>query len=369
MAHMKPTRTTPTVDARTEEDDESQTAQEETSEPAAMSPFALSVAAAKKRKQHYIMVPASDRDVKLQKREPQIRRQQSQGATTHTLTTARAEDKPPLLERTPLERTPLYVMLSEDLELPHDICDGILAALKDTLGEDYALQLAREEWFRDLANWERYKVEVLVTISATTSALAMPLVHPQTDELLFQVCRLVDQNERHTIDVNCPDEEALNRLEQEGWIMGEGQTWGENDCLADSVLQVLMASGLVGSLEEAQRRHMCAANRVCLNSVDVLMPRDIHGCIDSRAFLQHHRHVEATCLFFLEQQGDVTIIPVAGLHFSVHARLACMEDDIFVCARRGLAPGPPIQMHLYDQTGKGFHGYHCIPMFHRYIIP
>ena len=47
----------------------------ETDAPTDISPFALSVSAAKKRALQYVMVPANDRDIKLQKREPQQRRE------------------------------------------------------------------------------------------------------------------------------------------------------------------------------------------------------------------------------------------------------------------------------------------------------
>jgi len=64
------------------------------------------------------------------------------------------------------------------------------------------------------------------------------IVHIVTEQTVVQV-----------VGLDGSDREALTVLERSGLYRGKGEVWGENDCLLDSILQLLISG--VGSLTAA----------------------------------------------------------------------------------------------------------------------
>ena len=146
-------------------------------------------------------------------------------------------------------------------------------------------------------------------------------------ELLFHVTRLALVQDTVRIPVETTDMEKLDDLEQQGWQRRDGETWGSNDCLADSLLQLLFESGVVllpvvsEGEQGTMRREACRENRQALCASDALHPRDSDGVLDPRTYLQHDRHAAATVQFFMNRFGLGGGLPQAGICLVVHTRL------------------------------------------------
>ena len=121
--------------------------------------------------------------------------------------------------------------------------------------------------------------------SSALSWLARSLLQ----ELLFALFRVVEAQAPVCVRT---DEEKLLELGAQGFRKGNGRVWGESDCLADSLLQLFIASGFVP--EAVDRRSACEVNRARLECVPGLVPRDRDGRVVRGGMLQHHRHAEAT---------------------------------------------------------------------------
>ena len=66
-------------------------------------------------------------------------------------------------------------------------------------------------------------------------------------ELLFRVARIAVAQQSQRLDVRTTDHEKISELTHSGWELRRGEVWGENDCLADSLLQLLLHHGIVGA--------------------------------------------------------------------------------------------------------------------------
>ena len=139
---------------------------------------------------------------------------------------------------------------------------------------------------------------------------------------------------------------------------------GENDCLADSLLQLLIFHGIVA--DDVDRKAACLANRVRLEAQEDLVPRDVDGCLDFGGFLQHHRHARPTVEFFCERFGcSEDVLPVAGFRLVVHARSdddAHPADEMVICEGCGRRAGPCLVCHLFSWTAELHEGYHYDPL-------
>ncbi len=168
--------------------------------------------------------------------------------------------------------------------------------------------------------------------------------------------------------------------------MGVGWVHGNNECCADSLLQLLSRAGFVeGSLatDVSGRRKACSACRAHLinHENEQLHPkqRTSTGAVASvsdaehdAAFLQHDVHAEAIVRFFVEMFSGVRPLPVEGLHIGVFTRwdspmLPAENNSVFVCQTLLLENGqrapPTIVLEMYNNTGSGFTGYHYDPIF------
>ena len=257
----------------------------------------------------------------------------------------------------------LHQKLSAHLHLPGDVCVGLLQALVEAFGRERGPKLANEAWIIDLSNWGEFAREVTTLSDAGDAALVMPLCVHLAAELIFQVTRLVAHDEKQNVDLDATDNETIGTLKSAGWEFGNGMPHG-NDCLADSLLQLLIMNCVVADVPSAPApKKACEANRVQLNSSLELRPRNIHGVVAPGAFLQHHRHAEATIMFFLRHIGARSGIPKEGIRIHVHARVQHMCDIIHVCKGLGTSEAPIIDLHVYNWTGRGVDGYHYDPLY------
>jgi hypothetical protein len=160
--------------------------------------------------------------------------------------------------------------------------------------------------------------------------------------------------------------------------MGVGVIWGNNECLADSLLQLMVHHGLLsGVMSLEMRERACKSNRAWLvgHADPMFRPRRAGAAgfgidvEDAGAFLQDCVHAEPTVRFFATRFADrkSRALPPEGILLIVHSRYdsitlpasemrICRDDD---CG----AVEPPVIFHLYNLTGRGYSGYHYDPLF------
>ena len=171
------------------------------------------------------------------------------------------------------------VKLNSNLGLHPIICAGVLASLVEELGEERTNRIASESWVVDLENWYNFAVDVLLIPGAPAgNDEAIQAIFPKARELMFQVVRIVNQQE-HLAPLegtNTTDDEAIQALSASAMTLGSGNPWAQNDCLSDSLLQLLIDVGVVGAhVTPAERQIACKGLRNHLNMHDALCPRDI----------------------------------------------------------------------------------------------
>ena len=188
----------------------------------------------------------------------------------------------------------------------------------------------------------------------------------QVGELVHHLLHVVSCHETNPLNLSCSDSERLRVLESQGLFLLQGCTWNANNCLPDSLLQCMMAHRLLAPPDGPSflfRQAACADFRAhcCSGSVPVLVPRNVQGCVDQTAYMQHHRHAEAAVRFFLERFSGSVGVPVEGICLHVHARYdtaASPADEVLIAHRVGSSQGPPLHFHLFCSTGSGSSGYH-----------
>lgn len=165
-------------------------------------------------------------------------------------------------------------------------------------------------------------------------------------------------------------------------MRGQGQSFTDdegrcaNDCLADSLLQLLVRGGFLAECTWDERRMACAQNRRALvDGLEDLRPRQRDSFTnadlgpDPRAYLQHDVHAASTVRFFMEWFGSRgkkrRELPAAGICLSVRSRFDSAVLPLarsVICAGRD-AVGEPVEFALYNSTGSGTSGYHYDPVF------
>ena len=169
------------------------------------------------------------------------------------------------------------------------------------------------------------------------------------------------------------DGDRLEELKQEGWQWRKGMVWGRGDCLADSLLQLLihhlvLPAELQWEMCDGrwERDRACEANRrhLCEHEDMGLRPRTFRGVEDRRAYLEHDRHGEEIISFFMNRYSGRRLreLPRGGIQLIVKTRYDSMEGYALqkrICADRvGTEAGPPLVFVLYCwSTGDGG-GYH-----------
>ena len=258
---------------------------------------------------------------------------------------------PALAVRDSILQTRLCRRLVE-LRLEEDILEAVLGQLQVMFGQGRAWELANRAGFADVERWEHFVADVQQAKNSWSEGLFIVHVQRHVSELLFALQRAFG------VEKEISNEEAKDVLRLAGFEYRIGKIWGENDCLADSLLQLLIFHGLVP--EGSDRKRACLDNRVRLESSPDLVPRNIRGRLDFGGFLQHHRHAEATLDFFFERFAScMDLLPAAGVRLLVHTRSDDEEhpvDQLVVCEGRGRGPGPCLDFHLFNVTGDD----HCL---------
>ena len=256
-------------------------------------------------------------------------------------------------------------LLAMDVET--EVVEAFLAQILLQFGDGAAWELLDgddNEWFLVWDRWAAFSTE-LTHLRSTWDCEECPFVdHVKTllQELLFVTFRIVDAQVPATQVTNA---ERLAVLEARGFSKQNGQVWGENDCLADSLLQLMIWSHVVRA--GVDRKLACVHNRLHLELQPVLVPRSTNGAVNLGGMLQHHRHAAATLRFFLDWFAcDTTSFPAAGVRLSVHARYdgdVCSDVDV-ICVGLGTGAGGPLFFDLFNSTGEDYRGYHYDPLVH-----
>ena len=248
-----------------------------------------------------------------------------------------------------------------DLRLDQDIAASVLAWMQERFGQGFAWELACAPWLLAWARWESFVEEVQVAAASWSEGLLVFHARVKIEELLFALQRVVLSQQPRPQRSNTA---ALHQLLAAGLERRDGMVWGENDCLADSLLQLLIFHGVIP--EGVDRKAACLANRARLEAVAELVPRDMDGRVDFGGYLQHHRHAQPTLDFFIEWFAcPEVVLPSAGFRLVVHARSDDDEtppDEVVLCEGRGRRAGPRLECHVFNWTGRRHGGYHYDPL-------
>ena len=249
---------------------------------------------------------------------------------------------------------------------------AVLATLTDQFGEVRAVNVVAIEW----DGWNRMVNEVLELDVADEDVL-LQLAWDAVMRATRGFVRIAAENETMP---QMEDEARIAQLREQGWEKRFGRVFEANNCLADSLLQLLVHHGVLSpEISEPERQKACTANREGLLASDSalgLRPRKRDPFTaadlgeDDGAYLQHDVHAVPTVRFFLEwfaARGQVLReLPAAGIHLIVMSRFdspIAPMDELFICA--GLGSGDatgPLTFALYNVTGEGISGSHYDPM-------
>ena len=183
----------------------------------------------------------------------------------------------------------------------------------------------------------------------------------------------------HSAVKHLTDEQKEAVLRRQGLTVGVGEVWGANNCLADSLLQLMQEHEVIACCHKNDRKAACAALREELTNLPEESPlrpmqRDpVNSCplvLDDRAFLQSNVHGEYILKFFLryfDARGMlIRHLPSAGVHISVCSRF---DSDVLpvestdVCHAEVVdVDGEPLDFKLFNRTGEGVSGYHYDPI-------
>ena len=267
--------------------------------------------------------------------------------------------------------------------LPANIVCAICAELQRSLGDAEALRLAGAQWFCDLERWRNFKRDVAQLVESVDDVEEYGILVMLNElgllaELIFGVSNQARSQAALDVHLTTSDEQAIARLRDRGYERRFGKLWGRNNCLADSLLQLLVIHRVIhgdrldGELSDQWRRDACNANRNRLCANPVLHPRDGRGSQDSEAYLQHHVHARSTLEFFLDAGQCPAFrvrdgVPDAGIVLVVHTRydedvLAAGIIDRTTYLDRVGAVDAPLEFHLYCHTGDDIRGYHYDPL-------
>ncbi len=199
-------------------------------------------------------------------------------------------------------------------------------------------------------------IDVAAEVDVATSPRQFADVAPVEDDCLLQMYNAKN------------DHQKLAELMQQGWTLFRACA-PRGNCLADSLLELLMHAGLVR--RNVDRIEACCANREQLKQTAALHPRDSHGAPSHDAYLEHYLHAGPTILYFVRRYGFLEELPRRGVQVVVHARYddVVPPDSIIVCEGRSQKIGPPLVFHLYNWTGQGFSGYHYDALISRHDAP
>ena len=164
------------------------------------------------------------------------------------------------------------------------------------------------------------------------------------------------------------EEDHIRQLEEaKNLKKHNGNPWNQNDCLADSLLQLMVHHSLLCEMSESERREGCAAAREALSTSEELLPQHRP---QGTVFLQENIHSEPVVNFFLKffEDRHRDPLPGAGIRIITHSVWNWDEQmcppaitDILVADTTN--PELRLEMHLYNTTHGGISGLHFDPMW------
>ena len=175
------------------------------------------------------------------------------------------------------------------------------------------------------------------------------------------------------------DKQKVAALLRQRLKVGKGNVWGANNCLADSLLQLMQENKIIAPCPELERKEPCAALREALIKLpenSPLRPRGRDAVnssdlgLDDGAFLQSNVHGEYILKFFLAYFAERGMVlrqmPSAGVRISIVSRF---DSDVIpseytdVCQEVIVnVDDQPLNFKLFNRTGDGVSGYHYDPI-------
>jgi len=253
-----------------------------------------------------------------------------------------------------------------ELVLPAAVMELLVQGLVRYFDPQQACILASQRWFADLVAFRGLANDFLDTCGPDTApAVAVERMTPRVTGALAEVARVVAA-QRGPLIIRKTDALRRQELLKDGWVFHSASGDGSN-CLADSLLQLLVLHGLLQPVPPEERLIGCGAFRSHLLEHPRLQPRDADDRLDPLAYLQHHRHAEAAVYFFLDRFStarDQVRLPDSGLQLVVHSRMDAKlpEDRTVICRGSGVA-GDVLQLTMFNTTGDGFQGRHYDALF------
>ena len=276
-------------------------------------------------------------------------------------------------------------------ELPREIVEWLLSAFELQYGAG-AREILGASWSRDLELWDDL-VDSLRTVGVSSphgASCESEEVLECLRDCLRKHVRLATICTEHVVAPS--DEQALARLRLQGMEVGRGQVWtrflddrdmllrySANQCLADSLCQLLQRAGVLSNeISDRERVEACAENRRRLASHRDASVRPRDRCAatgadrgeDPLAYLQHDVHAEPTVWFLLDwfrAKGKLLQeLPRGGIRLTVFSRF----DSVIggrpvenICARDVAEVEGQLRLNLYCVSGSGPSGYHYDPLF------
>ena len=265
--------------------------------------------------------------------------------------------------------------------LPRFMFEAVLQALRSEYGMR-AQEILASPWSQEWRQWDDLVSGVQESLALRgEDALMEEDVLEHVRKVLRAHVRLSAQNAALTFP---SDADRLRELAAVGLTVGRGEIFHDdngdpaNQCLADSLLQLLIRGGFLSSdIQYEDRRAACAENRrLLVVGGGHLQPRDRNAFTgedagaNPRAFLQHDLHAAPSVRFFMQWFGDrgqvVRDLPAAGFVLTVRSRFDSEDlpaDRQEICVGVGSGVGGAVMLDLYNLTGDGVSGTHYDPLF------
>jgi hypothetical protein len=255
--------------------------------------------------------------------------------------------------------------------VPQIILNGFASMVSD---ESMLHRLFRQDWAEGWHGWQDAN-QTLGICDDDHNRMEIALEYVQ------QFSRISLQN----VDIVAKTDFVRRReIESEGKRIGTGLVHGNNECFADSFLQLLAYNDYVDSRfyhDRAARKESCRACRDHLTQHENIQLRpkqrtdtgeiaDASDAEHDQAFLQHDVHAEEIASFFVRRHPGKSQIPPEGLITRVFTRwdsqtLPC--NSVIVARELQANPAeldePTIAIELFNDTVNGFTGCHYDPIF------
>ena len=260
--------------------------------------------------------------------------------------------------------TLVWHRLTKWYKYPVGIANSVFTALSHLYGEKQTIELFQSEWLADCTDrWSNFGDVIARQLKTQGCNYFQPAVHQADSEykdLVWALTRFVLANNTLTAKLSQSDAAQLDVLSSSKGLKRLGAAVQNNNCLIDSLFQLLRIHGLAENIDDRPKR--CQAVREHLCSTTDTFPRNPDGCKNPKAFLEHSRHAA----IIVEQLLDDRRVNRPSLDLVVHARYDTLKsppDRMRVCDG-GDTPcrSGDIVLHLYNYTGNGISGYHYEPL-------